>query len=63
MTAAREIQKEVSELLQEPAFQIRIGLHTGDVIQSVGDYIGHVVNKAARIASAAQEPAWAIPPR
>lgn len=32
---------------------IRAGVHTGDVIQGQGDYIGLTVNKAARVAAAA----------
>jgi class 3 adenylate cyclase len=53
MSAARAIQFLVTNSQREPQFQIRIGLHTGDVIQSEGDFFGSVVNKAARIASAA----------
>ncbi|MFT5111716.1 MAG: adenylate cyclase [Parasphingorhabdus sp.] len=53
LMAAKEIQKKVKEEQQESAFQIRVGLHTGDVIQSNGDFFGTVVNKAARIASLA----------
>ncbi len=53
LSAARTIQRFVRDSQHEPEFQIRIGLHTGDVIQSEGDFFGNVVNKAARIASAA----------
>lgn len=53
LSAARAIQKRVRDSQREPAFQIRIGIHTGDVIRSRGDFFGNVVNKAARIASAA----------
>ncbi len=53
MSAARAIQSLVTSSQREPQLQIRIGLHTGDVIQSEGDFFGSVVNKAARIASAA----------
>ncbi|MDJ0962267.1 MAG: adenylate/guanylate cyclase domain-containing protein [Acidimicrobiia bacterium] len=35
-------------------FRIRVGLHTGDALSADGDYIGITVNKAARIASAAE---------
>jgi class 3 adenylate cyclase len=34
-------------------FRIRVGIHTGDAVRSFGDYAGIAVNKAARIASAA----------
>ena len=53
LAAARAIQTTVSNSKYEPEFQIRIGIHTGDVIQSEGDFFGNVINKAARIASAA----------
>jgi len=33
--------------------EVRIGIHTGDVVQSNGDFFGTVVNKAARIAASA----------
>lgn len=53
MTAARIIQRRVNCSQREPGFKIRIGIHTGDVVQAKGDFFGNVVNKAARIASAA----------
>jgi len=34
--------------------RIRIGLHTGDAVHENGDYAGITVNKAARVAAAAQ---------
>ncbi|MFZ0014510.1 MAG: adenylate/guanylate cyclase domain-containing protein [Acidimicrobiia bacterium] len=33
--------------------RVRAGIHTGDVIRDVGDYLGLTVNKAARVAAAA----------
>ncbi|MEQ3726664.1 MAG: adenylate/guanylate cyclase domain-containing protein [Tateyamaria sp.] len=33
---------------------MRIGLHTGDVIEAGDDFFGTVVNKAARVATAAE---------
>lgn len=33
---------------------VRIGVHTGDVIRTGGDYLGLTVNKAARVAAAAE---------
>ena len=44
----------IQRLTVEAPFNIRIGLHTGDAIHADGDYIGITVNKAARIASAAE---------
>jgi len=34
--------------------QLRVGIHTGDVVQGRDDYIGVTVNKAARVAAAAE---------
>ncbi len=34
--------------------RLRVGVHTGDVIQGGADYIGLTVNKAARVAAAAE---------
>jgi class 3 adenylate cyclase len=48
--AALDIQLHAGD---EP-FNVRVGLHTGDAVSSDGDYIGITVNKAARIASAAE---------
>lgn len=53
LSAARVIQNMVKNSQLEPEFRIRVGVHTGDVIQTKGDFFGNVVNKAARIASAA----------
>lgn len=38
---------------QDQRLALRIGLHTGEVVENRGDFFGTVVNKAARIASAA----------
>jgi class 3 adenylate cyclase len=51
---ALESALEIRRLMVEAPFNIRIGLHTGDAIHADGDYIGITVNKAARIASAAE---------
>jgi len=48
------MQKMLDKSTREPALRIRIGLHTGDVVQSKGDFFGTVVNKAARIAGVAE---------
>lgn len=53
MTAAKAIQKLVTETTREPPLKVRIGIHTGDVIEADGDFFGNVVNKAARVAAAA----------
>ena len=39
-------------LIAEP-YAVRIGIHAGDVIHSGGDFLGATVNKAARVAAAA----------
>ena len=38
----------------DDVLRIRVGVHTGDVVQGHNDYIGLTVNKAARVAAAAQ---------
>jgi len=53
LKAAIEIQKAITETA-EPTLRVRIGIHTGDVVQSEGDYLGLTVNKAARVAAAAE---------
>ena len=53
LLAARSITTHINQSTREPAFKIRIGIHSGAVIQSKGDFFGTVVNKAARIAAAA----------
>ena len=51
--AAQQIQIELGKQQNEPKLNVRIGLHTGDVVQSDKDFFGTVVNKAARITSVA----------
>lgn len=53
LTAAAEMQTEVAAQDIEPLFRLRIGVHTGDVVQSDDDFFGTVVNKAARITAIA----------
>jgi class 3 adenylate cyclase len=53
MRAAISLQRTMANDEREPRLSVRIGLHTGDAIQAGGDFFGTVVNKAARIASAA----------
>ncbi|WP_171171702.1 adenylate/guanylate cyclase domain-containing protein [Ruegeria sp. HKCCA0370] len=52
LAAAVKIQKAIASVSEEPFFGIRIGIHTGDVVQSRGDFFGTVVNKASRITTA-----------
>lgn len=53
MEAAVSIQRANAAGAREPPLSLRIGLHTGDVIQTDDDFFGSVVNKAARVAAAA----------
>jgi class 3 adenylate cyclase len=53
LAAAVGIQQVVAGSGQD-GLSLRIGVHTGDVIPDEGDYIGLAVNKAARVAAAAQ---------
>ena len=53
LAAAKAIQRANAQELAEPQLQIRIGLHTGEIITSDSDHFGTVVNKAARIAGLA----------
>ncbi|MEW9917998.1 adenylate/guanylate cyclase domain-containing protein [Marimonas sp. MJW-29] len=50
MRAAIGIQRTMADQSDEPKLRIRVGIHTGDVIQKDGDFVGTVVNKAARVA-------------
>ncbi|MGX9351798.1 adenylate/guanylate cyclase domain-containing protein [Shimia sp. W99] len=53
LAAAVDIQRAMTEQASEPHLQLRIGIHTGDVVQSDDDFFGNVVNKAARITATA----------
>lgn len=53
MQAAKTIMQDISEDQAEPHLRLRIGIHTGDVVEAKGDFLGSVVNKAARVAAAA----------
>lgn len=53
LKAAIKIQQATADPTGEN-LQVRIGAHTGDVVQSDGDYLGMTVNKAARVAAAAE---------
>ncbi|MDX2342791.1 MAG: adenylate/guanylate cyclase domain-containing protein [Acidimicrobiia bacterium] len=53
LAAAVGIQRAVADSTED-RLRLRVGIHTGDVIQNNDDYIGLAVNKAARVAAAAQ---------
>lgn len=40
--------------LEPPTLQLRIGIHTGKVIENRGDFFGSFVNKASRINAVAE---------
>lgn len=54
LAAARDVLRATDDDTQKPKLRLRIGLHTGEVIENRGDFFGTVVNKAARIAAVAQ---------
>lgn len=54
LSAAVKIQQTVAAPTDGLDFAVRIGLHSGDVLHTEGDYIGLTVNKAGRIAAAAR---------
>ncbi len=53
LMAAAELQRRNATEQSEPPLRIRVGIHTGDVIQTDDDFFGTVVNKAARVAASA----------
>lgn len=53
LLAAIHVQREVTSSA-ERGLSLRVGVHTGDVVQGHDDYVGLTVNKAARVAAAAQ---------
>ena len=53
LEAARNIQRASRDDPAEPVLRLRIGIHTGEVIENKGDFFGTVVNKAARVAGTA----------
>ena len=52
LSAARDILR-AGESTDGPAIALRVGIHSGDVVQTDADFFGSVVNKAARIAALA----------
>ncbi|NDW44834.1 adenylate/guanylate cyclase domain-containing protein [Ruegeria sp. PrR005] len=53
LSAAVTLQNIITNTTEEPHLRIRIGLHTGDLVEQDGDLFGTVVNKAARVAALA----------
>ncbi len=53
LQAAQSILRTIAQS-DGPAISLRIGIHSGDVVQSEDDFFGTVVNKAARIAAMAE---------
>ncbi len=53
LRAALQIQDRARAAIGGRPIPVRIGIHTGDVVAAEDDYLGYAVNKAARIASAA----------
>ncbi|WP_425045387.1 adenylate/guanylate cyclase domain-containing protein [Primorskyibacter sp. S87] len=53
LKAACELQRAVDAIAGEPRLTLRIGMNTGDIMEAGDDFLGTVVNKAARIASVA----------
>ncbi len=54
LEAAVEVQRRVATRDRDPALGLRVAVHTGDVVRTDDDFFGTVVNKAARLTSAAQ---------
>jgi class 3 adenylate cyclase len=54
LRSAARIQSQAQQDETEPALRVRIGLHSGEVIENKGDFFGTVVNTAARINAVAQ---------
>lgn len=53
LKAASELQKAIDATDGEPKLTMRVGINTGDIVEAGDDFLGTVVNKAARIASVA----------
>ena len=54
LAAAQELRAANQGLETEPALSLRLGIHSGDVIQTEDDFFGTVVNKDARLTSVAE---------
>jgi class 3 adenylate cyclase len=53
LQTARDIQTAMAASQQEPRLPLRVGIHTGEVVDAGDDFFGTVVNKAARVAALA----------
>jgi class 3 adenylate cyclase len=51
--AAVRAAVDIQRASESAAFGVRIGVHTGEVIRTADDLLGLTVNKAARVAAAA----------
>lgn len=54
LNAASAIQTALNTNTLDPHLSVRIGIHTGEVVQARDDFFGNVVNKAARITAIAR---------
>lgn len=52
-SSALRAASRIQSAMEQSGIQIRIGVHSGDVVQDRDDYIGLTVAKAARVAAAA----------
>jgi class 3 adenylate cyclase len=55
LRASIEIQERSREVHDGERLHVRIGLHSGEALRDAGDFFGHTVIVAARIAGAAQQ--------
>lgn len=53
LTTARNIQCAMTADQTEPRLPVRIGIHTGEIVDAGDDFFGTVINKAARVAAMA----------
>ena len=53
LSAAIDIQRSMASS-SDNELRLRVGVHTGDVVRSQTDFLGLTVNKAARVAAAAE---------
>lgn len=53
-SAALNAANRIQEAMERSGTDIRIGVHTGDVVHQQDDYVGLTVAKAARVAAAAE---------
>ena len=55
LRCAQAIEREISSTFDDPGspIKVRVGVHTGEVIQQADEFFGQAVNYAARVAGAA----------